>query len=466
MQRPAAPEVAAVTAVGGWTFEASIVRCMVRRLVPAAPCTERYDDVDERSETQMPVVTTVAAGLPVATVVLKPKRARPFFGRHPWVLDSAVLRVDGSAAEGDVVDLVTHDGGFIGRGLWNPASRIRVRLYAFDAASPLDDALWRGRLEAAVGLRRTLGLDDPAGGCRLVNSEGDDLSGLIVDRYGDYLAVQVTALAMVSRLDVVCDTLERLVKPRGILLRGAERGLAKLEGLHLPDRVLRGAAPDGPVFVAEHGLRFGVDLEAGQKTGHYLDQRDNRQAAARLARGRRVLDMFCYTGGFAVSCAVSGGARSVLAVDGSGRATALARANADLNGAANVAVETADAFEKLDALAAAGERFGMVVLDPPKFARSRASVDDALRAYHRVNRVAVDLLEPGGLLVTCSCSGSVARDDFLQMLAGVSQRAAPTAGARGRTLQLLEVRGAAADHPVSASCLEGEYLTCVIARAV
>jgi 23S rRNA (cytosine1962-C5)-methyltransferase len=396
-------------------------------------------------------------GLPTATVILKPRRARPFFGRHPWVLESAVERVEGSPADGEVVDLITHDGTFVARGLWNSQSKLRVRLYAFDAAVPLDEALWRARLDAAVALRKSLGLTDPAGACRLVNSEGDDLSGLIVDRYGEYLAVQVTALAMQPRLEVICDALESLVAPRGILLRGAERGLSKLEGLHLPDRLLRGTAPDGPVFVEEHGLKFGVDLAEGQKTGFYLDQRDNRQAAARHARGRRVLDMFCYSGGFALACAVTGGAASVLAVDTSAKATALVAANAALNGAATIAVETADAFEKLDALAAAGERFGMVVLDPPKFARSRAALDDALRAYHRINRVACDLLAPGGILVTCSCSGSVMRDDFLQMLAGVAQRA-------GRTIQLLEVRGAAADHPVSASCLEGEYLKCVIAR--
>jgi 23S rRNA (cytosine1962-C5)-methyltransferase len=375
------------------------------------------------------------------------------------VLDSAIDRLEGEPADGDVVDLLTHDGKFVARGLWNSQSRLRVRLYAFDAAVPLDDALWASRLATAVALRKSLGFDDPAGGCRLVNSEGDDLSGLIVDRYGEYLAVQVTALAMARRLDAIADTLESLVAPRGILLRGAERGLAKLEGLHLPDRVLRGAEPDGPVFVMEHGLRFGVDLAEGQKTGFYLDQRDNRQAAATYARGRRVLDMFSYSGGFALACAVAGRAASVLAVDTSAKATALVEANAALNGVANVAAETADAFEKLDALAAAGETFGMVVLDPPKFARSRASLDDALRAYHRINRVACDLLEPGGILVTCSCSGSVGREDFLQMLAGVAQRS-------GRTLQLLEVRGAAADHPVTASCLEGEYLKCVIARVV
>ena len=408
----------------------------------------------------MPEASEAAAavqGLPTATVVLKPKRARPFFGRHPWVLDSAVAKVEGQPADGDVVDLATHDGHFVARGLWNSQSRMRVRLYAFDASTKLDAELWHARLASALALRKTLGLDERAGATRLVNSEGDDLSGLIVDRYGEYLAVQVTALAMAVRLDTLCDALESLVAPRGILLRGAERGLAKLEGLALVDRIVRGAAPAGPIFVHEHGLKFGVDLAEGQKTGYYLDQRENRQAAARYARGRRVLDMFCYSGGFAVACAVSGGARSVLAVDTSAKAAALARANAELNGAANVTVEAVDAFEKLDALAAAGERFGMVILDPPKFARSRSTVDDALRAYHRINRVAVGLLEPGGILVTCSCSGSVSRDDFLQMLSGVAQRSA-------RPIQLLECRGAAADHPVSASCLEGEYLTCVIAR--
>ncbi len=408
----------------------------------------------------MPEASEAAAavqGLPTATVVLKPKRARPFFGRHPWVLDSAVAKVEGEPADGDVVDLATHDGHFVARGLWNSQSRMRVRLYAFDASTKLDTELWHTRLASALALRKTLGLDERAGATRLVNSEGDDLSGLIVDRYGEYLAVQVTALAMAVRLDTLCDALESLVAPRGILLRGAERGLAKLEGLALVDRVVRGTAPAGAIFVHEHGLKFGVDLAEGQKTGFYLDQRDNRQAAARYARGRRVLDMFCYSGGFAVACAVSGGARSVLAVDTSAKAAALARANAELNGAANVTVEAVDAFEKLDALTAAGERFGMVILDPPKFARSRSTVDDALRAYHRINRVAVGLLEPGGILVTCSCSGSVSRDDFLQMLSGVAQRSA-------RPIQVLESRGAAADHPVSASCLEGEYLTCVIAR--
>ena len=396
-------------------------------------------------------------GLPTATVLVKAKRARPFFGRHPWVLDTAIDRVEGTPADGDVVDLATHEGRFIARGIWNASSRLRVRLYAFESDVPLDAPFWRSRIDAAIALRRTLGLDDRAGAARLINSEGDDLSGLIVDRYGDHLAIQVTSLAMAGRLDAICDALEAAVKPAGILLRGADRGLSKLEGLHLPDRVIRGTAPEGPVFIREGSLSWGVDLTEGQKTGFYLDQRENRRAAALLARDRRVLDLFCYSGGFAVTCAITGSARSVLAVDGSAKATTLARANADFNGAANVAVETADAFARIDSLAAAGEKFGMVILDPPKFARSRGAIEEALRAYHRINRVGIDLLEPGGILVTCSCSGSVSRDDFLEMLSAVAQRS-------GRQIAMLECRGAAPDHPVSASCLEGEYLKCVIAR--
>jgi len=417
--------------------------------------------LDEGSAAEPPPPPTARRvdepGLPTATVLVKAKRARPFFGRHPWVLDTAIERVEGTPADGDVVDLATHEGRFIARGIWNASSRLRVRLYAFDSGVPLDAPFWRARIQAAVALRRTLGLDDRAGAARLINSEGDDLSGLIVDRYGDHLAVQVTSLAMAGRIDAICDALEEAVNPAGILLRGADRGLSKLEGLHLPDRVIRGTAPDGPVFIREGNLSWGVDLTEGQKTGFYLDQRENRRAAALLARDRRVLDLFCYSGGFAVTCAVTGAAKSVLAVDGSAKATALARANADFNGAANVTVETADAFARIDSLAAAGEKFGMVILDPPKFARSRGAIEEALRAYHRINRVGIDLLEPGGILVTCSCSGSVSRDDFLEMLSVVAQRS-------GRQIAMLECRGAAPDHPVSASCLEGEYLKCIIAR--
>jgi 23S rRNA (cytosine1962-C5)-methyltransferase len=210
------------------------------------------------------------------------------------------------------------------------------------------------------------------------------------------------------------------------------------------------------VLIRDHGLGFGVDLAEGQKTGFYLDQRENRAVAAGYLRGRRVLDMFCYTGGFGLAAA-AGGAREVLGVDASRRAVAQAQANAERNGLANVRFETGEAFETLSSLAAAGQRFGGVVLDPPKFARSRAAVDDALRAYHRLNRLAVDLIEPGGILVSCSCSGHVTREDFFMMLLSVAQQS-------GRDVQVLEQRGAAPDHPVAVTCSETEYLKCFVCR--
>lgn len=391
-------------------------------------------------------------------VVLKSQKARTFSSRHPWVLDKAIERVDGAASDGDEVDLVTHRGKFVARGIFNGRSRIRVRLYAWDRGEPLDEAFWRRRLEAAIALRTHLGYDDPHGAARLAFSEGDGLSGLVVDRYADYLAVQVTSLGIEARLPQIAGLLVELVHPRGIVVR-TERGMTQAEGLELRDGPCWGEMPDGPVTIHENGLRWQVDLLEGQKTGFYLDQRENRRAAAAYLRGRRVLDMFCYTGGFSLAASVWGGATEVLAFDSSLKAVELARANAELNAAANVAFDTGDAFETLKSLAAAGERFGAVILDPPKFARTRGAREEALRAYHWLNRTALGLLEPGGILVTCSCSGLVSREDFLDVLTGAAQQAR-------RHVQVLQQRGASPDHPVPVNCRESEYLKCFICRAV
>ena len=226
---------------------------------------------------------------------------------------------------------------------------------------------------------------------------------------------------MAKRLDQIVPMLVELLHPKGIFLR-AERGLSQNEGVELTDGLYWGQAPDGPVFIEEHGLRYGVDLAEGQKTGFYVDQRENRRVAASYFRGRRVLDLFCYSGGFSLTASALGGASEVLGVDTSAKAITLARANASLNGLSNVHFKVGDGFETTDELVIARERFDAVILDPPKFARSRQSVDEALMAYHRLNRSAVDLLNPGGILVTCSCSGHVTREDFLHMLGGVSQR--------------------------------------------
>jgi 23S rRNA (cytosine1962-C5)-methyltransferase len=374
------------------------------------------------------------------------------------VLDSAIDRVEGPANDGDLVELLSDKGKFIARGVFNSRSRIRVRLYTWDAAEMVDDAFWRRRLTAAVQFRAQLGYADPRGAARLVFSEGDGLSGLIVDRYADFLAIQVTALAVAVRLPQIVPMLVELTNPRGIMIR-TERGVSRAEGIDLRDGPHWGTMPDGPLVIVDNGLQYELDLAEGQKTGFYLDQRENRAAAARYFRDRRVLDMFCYSGGFSMAASALGGARDVLGVDTSQRAVALARSNALRNGLQNVRFDCGDGFKTLEALAAAGQRFDAVVLDPPKFAHNRGALDEAMRAYHWLNRLAVGVLEPGGILVTCSCSGHVSREDFLYMLVGVAQQT-------GRAIQVLEQRGASPDHPISAACLESEYLKCFICRVV
>jgi 23S rRNA (cytosine1962-C5)-methyltransferase len=389
-------------------------------------------------------------------VVLQPRRARPFYGRHPWVYPGAISAVEGEPADGAEVDLVSHTGNFIARGLYNSHSKIRVRLYSWAADVPLDRAFFRDRLGAALRLRRDLlRLDGPGRACRLVFSEGDGLSGLTVDRYDRWLVAQFTALGLAQRRDLFAELLAELTGAEGIYLR-TERGIGRLEGLELHDGPLWGSTPAEPITVEEAGLRFLVNLAEGQKTGYYLDQRDNRTAVAPLTAGRRVLDAFCYSGGFGLHAARAG-ATAVVGVDSSEPALELARANARLNGLDNVTFVAADVFDHLAALAEAGERFGVVVLDPPKFARSQGAVEEALRGYRRLQTLGLRLLESDGILVTCCCSGLITGDMLIDLLAqlAVEER---------REVQLLERRGQAADHPVAVTCPESNYLKCLISR--
>ena len=394
---------------------------------------------------------------PLPRVVLLPKRARPVDGRHPWVFAGAVGSVEGDPGDGDEVDLVTNTGLFVARGLFNSQSNIRVRLLAWDADTRLDAAFFRARILSAVGLRDRLGLNDPGTGCRLVFSEGDGLSGLIVDRYARWLVVQFTSLGMALRRDLIAGILHEIVRPEGIYLR-TEKGVGQLEGLPLVDGPLSGEPPAGPIAIEEHGLKILVNLAEGQKTGYYLDQRDNRQEVARLSGGRRVLDAFCYTGGFGLHAARAG-ASEVIGVDGSAPALALAEENARRNDLRTITFHKADVFDDLAQRVERGERFGVVVLDPPKFARSRNAIDQALDGYNRLQTMALRLLEPDGILATCCCSGLITREMLEGQLANV-------AALMGRDVQLLQVRGPSPDHPVSVGCLETHYLKCLLARVV
>jgi 23S rRNA (cytosine1962-C5)-methyltransferase len=389
-------------------------------------------------------------------VVLQARRARPFYGRHPWVYPGAISAVVGDPADGAEVDLFSHTGSFVARGLYNSKSKIRVRLYSWLPEVPLDRAFFRDQLEAALRLRGPiLGLDGPGRACRLVFSEGDGLSGLTVDRYDRWLVVQFTSLGLAQRRAMLAELLVELVQPEGIYLR-TERGIGRLEGLELQDGPLWGAVPAEPVVIDDAGVRFHVHLAEGQKTGFYLDQRDNRVAVARFASGRRVLDAFCYTGGFGLHAAKAG-AREVIGVDVSEPALALARQNAELNGLANVSFAREDVFAHLDHRNQAGERFDVIVLDPPKFARERNAIEEALRGYERLQTLALRLLNPDGILVTCCCSGLIRAEMLDDLLAQL-------AAAENRDVQILERRGQAPDHPVAATCLESNYLKCIISR--
>jgi 23S rRNA (cytosine1962-C5)-methyltransferase len=389
-------------------------------------------------------------------VVLKARRALPFFSMHPWVYAGAIESVDGKPKDGDVVDLIAHEGNFVARGLYNSHSKIRVRLYTWSEEVALDADFFRRQLECAIRLRRdVLRLMGPRRACRLVFSEADGLSGLTVEVYDRWLVVQFTSLALGKRRELLADLLVELLKPEGIYLR-TERGIGLLEGLELQDGPLRGDVPTTPIVIEENGLQIQVSLTEGQKTGYYLDQRDNRQAVANMAVGRRMLDAFCYSGGFGLHAARAGAA-SVLGVDASEAALQLAHANAELNGLANITFEKADVFDRLDQLVAAEERFGVIVLDPPKFARTKSAVEEALRGYRRLVLQSLRLLESDGILALCCCSGLITRDMLHELLAMAATQAR-------RPLQILDSRGAAADHPVSVACAETSYLKCIVCR--
>ncbi len=389
-------------------------------------------------------------------VKLKPRRAKPFYGMHPWVFAGAIDRVLGQPADGDVVDLVSHADHFVARGIYNSRSKIQVRLYSWNEEIALDAEFFRQRLASAVRLRRdVLNLTGARKACRLVFSEADGLSGIIVDQYDRWLVVQFNSLAMALRREMWQELLVENLHPEGIYVRN-ERGIGKLEGMDPLDGLLSGAVPHETIEIEEEGLVFAVNLTEGQKTGYFLDQRDNRQVVAKLARGRRFLDAFCYAGGFGLHAARAG-ASQVVCVDSSETALGIARVNAGRNGFSNFEFRQSDVFDQLDAFVANHEKFGVIVLDPPKFARTGSAIEEALRGYRRLISQSLKLLEPESILTMCCCSGVIPREAIHALLA-------QEAAALRRPMQILEDRGAAADHPVSVMCPESNYLKCIVTR--
>jgi 23S rRNA (cytosine1962-C5)-methyltransferase len=381
------------------------------------------------------------------TVRVNRKAADRAANGHPWIFASDVTD-RGDAAPGDAVHVVNPRGRFIGVAHYSSTSQIALRLLSSNA-EPIDRSFFLRRIAFAIAHRERIVRDSNA--FRLVYSEGDLLPGLIVDRYGNYLVMQTLNQGMDRARDLIAECLIELTSPAGILARNDAK-VRKLEGLPLETAVLSGEIPDRAT-VEMNGLKLEADLVHGQKTGIYLDQRENYVAAARYARGH-VLDCFTSTGGFALHSAPR--AESVEAVDSSAPAITIAESNARANGITNVQFRQADVFEFL---AGIERRYSMVVLDPPAFARSRKTVAEAARGYKEINLRALRLLEPGGVLVTCSCSHHMSEAALLGIVAEAALDA-------GKTLRVLERRTQAADHPILLTIPETHYLKCLILQVL
>jgi 23S rRNA (cytosine1962-C5)-methyltransferase len=380
-----------------------------------------------------------------ARVLLRKGRARPLWYGHPWVYANAVERVEGAPEPGDVVSLADHDGRFIGRGFYNPRSQIPVRLCT-RADEAVDAAFFASRVARAKRLRSRLGLPSPSTDVyRLINSEGDDLPGLVVDVYGDAAVAQLTTLGIAARRNEIYDALEAELGVKTIF-ELAPAAYADLEGFAAGSRVARGASR-ATLPVVENDIKLEIEPLSGQKTGMFIDQRETRARVGALARGARVLDCYAYAGGFSLAAA-RGGAAAITAIDSSARAIARIEAHAAANGAVIEAIE-ADAFRYLET--ATPQAFDLVIIDPPKFARARKDLEAARKGYERLNQLAMQATAPGGVLVTCSCSQNVDAETFERIVAAGAKQA-------GREVRVFERRGAAPCHLVPPAFPEGEYL--------
>ncbi len=391
-----------------------------------------------------------------------PEAQRALRQGHPWLFDQAIVHQSHAGAPGDLAVVFDDRRRFLAIGLYDPTSPLRVRILQAGQPAAIDETWLRERIAAAAAQRAEL---PPTGtsGYRLIHGENDGLPGLVLDRYEDTLVIKLYTAAWVPWLSRVLPALAAIQPAGRVVLRLSRELMNRPEHLYgLEEGLLTGADFDGPpglVQFSENGLRFEADVLRGQKTGFFLDQRDNRARVEGLAAGRRVLNVFAYTGGFSLYAA-RGGAREVLSVDLSAPALAAARRNFDLNrhlpavAAARHITEAGDAFDALAALRERGERYDIVVVDPPAFAKRAAEVEAALRAYTRLTTLALGVTRPGGLLVSASCSSRVSAEDFFSTV----KRAAEAAG---RPLREVEHTGHALDHPISFP--EGAYLKCLYA---
>ena len=390
----------------------------------------------------------------VTALRLKRGRGDRLRAGHLWVYRGELQDLPLPTEPGEIVDVLDASGRFVGRGYYNPVSQICVRLLSREA-EPIDEAFLERRLTAAFSYRDRRCAERQA--VRLVFGEADSLPGLVVDRYGEYMVVQILTMGIEARRELLLGLLVRLLQPRAIQER-SEAGARKHEGLAPRVGSCYGEIPD-EVVIEDGDLTCFVDLRGGQKTGYFLDQVENRQAAAAYADGRRVLDCFCHSGMFGIAAACHGAA-AVTGVDIDAGVLALAQRNAALNGVSGICrFHEANAFDFLHGSVTEHVRYGMVILDPPAFTKSKLRVDQALRGYKEINLRALMLLEPGGILVTCSCSHHISPPLFQEVVLAAAADA-------GRRLRLIERRGQAADHPILLGVPETEYLKCLILEDV
>lgn len=394
----------------------------------------------------------------IAKVILKPDREKSLNRRHPWIFSGAIQTIQGPIEVGQTVAVMRADGKHLAWGAISPTSQITVRIWSFDVNAEIGVDFFRARVQQAMNRRRGNCDMETTAAFRLIHAESDGLPGLVVDRYGAFLVMQITA-AGVERwrqqlVEVLCDHVPGI---EGIWERSDVSSRLK-EGLTPRTGLLFGREPPDRVAFQEGSLQFWADVKRGQKTGFYLDQRDNRAMVGALAEGREVLNVFSYTGGFGLQ-ALAAGAQRVVQVDSSATALTMANEHLKLNGLANSQVEhvVGNAFEVLRDLRAAERTFDLVILDPPKFAENAAQIKKAARAYKDINMLGYQLLRPGGVLFTFSCSGHMAADLFGKIVAD----SALDAGREGVILRRL---GAAADHPVALPFPEGEYLKGLICQ--
>jgi 23S rRNA (cytosine1962-C5)-methyltransferase len=392
-----------------------------------------------------------------AQVTLKPGKERPVLHRHPWIFSGAIQDIDPTAQDGEVVEVKDATGQWLARGHLNRRSQIVVRLLTWDPGEPVDRSFWRRRLERAFLGRALLAADAGTNAYRVVHSESDGLPGLIVDRYANWLVVQFSTLGIERARQRIVELLQEMASPMGIYER-ADPTARQREGLPIVEGVLVGSEPPKVIEICETGFHFLVDVRRGQKTGFYLDQRENRRIVGSLCQGARVLNAFAYTGAFAVY-ALAGGAASVINIDTSREALELAERNLVLNGfpADRYELIQGDVFEVLRDYRAAGEQFDVIVLDPPKFATTQGQVPAAARGYKDINLLAMQLLRPGGLLATFSCSGVITLDLFQKIVFGAAVDAQ-------RDVQIIGRLSQGPDHPILLSFPESEYLKGLLCR--